>query len=48
MFPTGTRRVELVSADLPDDIDAVELRAQLRNPGARGEHAFAAASDCAA
>lgn len=45
MFPTGTRRVELVSADLPDDIDAVELRAVLRNPGARGEHAFAAASD---
>jgi hypothetical protein len=45
LYPTGTRRIELAVGELPDNIDAVELRAVLRNPGARGEHSFAAVSE---
>ena len=40
----GQRRVSLVRAQLPSDINAVELRAVLRNPGATGDSIFSFAS----
>ncbi|NUP97612.1 MAG: hypothetical protein HUU28_15745, partial [Planctomycetaceae bacterium] len=40
----GQRRVSLVRAQLPSNVNAVELRAVLRNPGATGDSIFAFAS----
>lgn len=40
----GQRRVSLVRAQLPSNINATELRAVLRNPGATGDSIFSFAS----
>lgn len=45
LFPTGSRHIELVRGELPDGVDAKELRAVLRNPGAVGELLFSPACD---
>lgn len=45
LFPTGTRRVELIRGELPEDVEARELRAVLRNPHARGDYPFSLASE---
>jgi hypothetical protein len=44
LYPTGERRIRLVEAEIPPEIDAVEVRALLRNPIAAGDSLFAAAS----
>lgn len=36
LFPTGTRSIELMRATIPPELEAVNLLALLRNPGARG------------
>jgi len=42
---TGNRSIRLVRAELPPPGRATVLRAVLRNPGARGDHSFANASE---
>jgi hypothetical protein len=45
LFPSGERRIELYRARLPDDLDLVEVRAVLRNPGAVDDSLFSATSE---
>jgi arabinofuranosyltransferase len=45
LYPTGERRIRLVAAELPENVDAFELRAVLRNPNAAGNSLFTATSD---
>jgi hypothetical protein len=45
LYPTGERRIRLLAATLPEDLDAVELRAVLRNPSTFGDSLFTATSD---
>ena len=45
LFPTGTRKIELVRGQLPGDVEGVEMRAVLRNPGAVGEYLFSPACE---
>ncbi len=40
LFPTGMRRILLLRGMIPPEIDVRELRAVLRNPGARGASVF--------
>lgn len=44
LYPSGTRRVQLLRGHLPDDVDAVELSAVLRNPGSHHELNFSTVS----
>jgi hypothetical protein len=43
LFPTGTRSIELLRGRVPDGMEPVQIRAVLRNPGARGEFLFTTA-----
>ncbi|MCC7014498.1 MAG: hypothetical protein IT454_18200 [Planctomycetes bacterium] len=45
LYPTGERHITLIRAHLPDELDAVEVRAQLRNPGAVGDSLFSDISE---
>ena len=45
---TGNRSIRLVMAALPTECRAVRMRIALRNPGARGDHLFADASEVVA
>lgn len=45
LYPTGERRVTLISGVLPPDVEATELRAVLRNPNAVGDSVFSDVSD---
>lgn len=45
LFASGDRRIELAQGTIPASIGATELRAQLRNPLAHGDHPYAQVSE---